>query len=1140
MKKVLKQTLSVLLAVVMTFTITLPAFAENSDEPQANTQTDIDYHSTNVIGDMILDNIEEEASEEELDYSIQSVAIEGKTATVELKNLNACSVVVAIYENNGGKMLASGKAEIEEKEFVANDTVTVEIETDEMPEYFYVKAFLVNCENAPLCKYFETNEYTSEFEEFMAKTTEDFDEEKVINLDESEDNNFLVVSDDATVIEAEEGKNTVAKDDYENGIYVIENADEQVKNMKKGDVFYYQYGDGENEYIIIKIENIKINGDTVTLTASEIDEISELFQFIKIDKTTTQTTFDDSTMADGVTHESTPFSTMKHDVNIDESVSFIEKWSVDIELTDNIEIGAGITGTFSAGIKFFYDFYWLDSDYYYFELTITSSVAVSVYVSGSVDETIPLGTIGFNFFGAVTADAKLSFIFEAEAELELSFTIAESVIGASYDNINGLVNKTKSSEAEFDNELNFEITFFAGFEIKPEVKVLKYAEMSLSAKTGLKTTIKESLPDPTFAIHDCSGCLDIKVDFVASVSMKIKILEIINKSTTFASFKANILTAYYSNDIGFGEGKCPNLSYAVNIYVTDENDLPLKGVVVNDEYETDVNGKKTLYLRNGKHVITIRFSNDDIRTKIIMIENNTLNLNIGVDDRVEYQSGKCGTNTKWTLYSDGSFAISGSGNMTDWGSVGAVAWYEYKSMIKTVVVSNDVNAITKYSFYECDNLSNIIIGSKVSVIGNAAFQRCTNLTQIEIPKSVKKIGMNAFFMCKNLSNISIPDTVESIGSFVFYECSFTNIDLPDNITSIEEYLFGDCRNLKNIVIPPNVKYIDEHAFGGCSSLESVTIPVNTTRINEYAFDRCTDLQYVFYEGTEEQWNKVVIEKGNECLNNAVILCTDTIAPMSLVYNDRLSACSVSNVQTETITDAVVDSDYIMVAVKDASAEDLLASSNLLYIDQKTAESEELTFEYVIDESITDYDVLVFGQKLPHYHFYDGVVTAPTCTEKGFTTYTCECGDSYVSDYVDEKGHNHTSEITTPATHTVEGVMKFTCDCGDTYTETIEKIAEHTYETVVTAPTCTDQGFTTYTCSCGDSYVDGYVDATGHNDGNKDGSCDECGEDLTVNCSHSCHSSGFVNFFWKIINFLQKLFGVQSARYCECGVDHWSK
>ena len=117
--------------------------------------------------------------------------------------------------------------------------------------------------------------------------------------------------------------------------------------------------------------------------------------------------------------------------------------------------------------------------------------------------------------------------------------------------------------------------------------------------------------------------------------------------------------------------------------------------------------------------------------------------------------------------------------------------------------------------------------------------------------------------------------------------------------------------------------------------------------------------------------------------------------------------------------------------------------------------------------------------LEHTHNHKSVVTAPTCTEKGYTTYTCECGDTYVADYVDENGHDYKSEITTPATHLAEGVKTFTCNCGDTYTETIDKIAAHNHKSVVTAPTCTEKGYTTYTCECGDTYVADYVDENGH-------------------------------------------------------------
>ena len=40
----------------------------------------------------------------------------------------------------------------------------------------------------------------------------------------------------------------------------------------------------------------------------------------------------------------------------------------------------------------------------------------------------------------------------------------------------------------------------------------------------------------------------------------------------------------------------------------------------------------------------------------------------------------------------------------------------------------------------------------------------------------------------------------------------------------------------------------------------------------------------------------------------------------------------------------------------------------------------------------------YAEQLPHN--YEAVVTEPTWETGGYTTYTCTCGDSYVSDYTD--------------------------------------------------------------------------------------------------------------------------------------------
>ena len=117
----------------------------------------------------------------------------------------------------------------------------------------------------------------------------------------------------------------------------------------------------------------------------------------------------------------------------------------------------------------------------------------------------------------------------------------------------------------------------------------------------------------------------------------------------------------------------------------------------------------------------------------------------------------------------------------------------------------------------------------------------------------------------------------------------------------------------------------------------------------------------------------------------------------------------------------------------------------------------------------------------HVHQYNAVVTEPTCTEAGFTTHTCECGDSYTDTPTEALGHDWSDgAITTPATCTEAGVKTYTCrnDASHTYTEELPALG-HDYKATVTKPTATALGYTTHKCSrCEDSFVNTYTAPTG--------------------------------------------------------------
>ena len=145
----------------------------------------------------------------------------------------------------------------------------------------------------------------------------------------------------------------------------------------------------------------------------------------------------------------------------------------------------------------------------------------------------------------------------------------------------------------------------------------------------------------------------------------------------------------------------------------------------------------------------------------------------------------------------------------------------------------------------------------------------------------------------------------------------------------------------------------------------------------------------------------------------------------------------------------------------------------------------------------------------HVHNHISEVHAPTCTDAGYTSYTCACGNTYSVAGEAATGHSYEDVVTAP-TCTVAGYTTHTCaNCNDSYTDTEVAAAghkyvegacsvcgeedpaahKHSYVPVVTAPTCSAKGYTTHTCACGDSYTDSETEMLEHVDTNLDITCD---------------------------------------------------
>ena len=129
-------------------------------------------------------------------------------------------------------------------------------------------------------------------------------------------------------------------------------------------------------------------------------------------------------------------------------------------------------------------------------------------------------------------------------------------------------------------------------------------------------------------------------------------------------------------------------------------------------------------------------------------------------------------------------------------------------------------------------------------------------TSYVIPDGVRKIGRNTFTECSNLTDVTIPDSVTEIGDYAFYFCGITSIVIPDSVKTIGISAFQWCKALTSAVIGDGVEEIDNSAFWSCSSLASATIGSGVKRIGNSVFSGCDKLTDIYYNGTQEDWEKI--------------------------------------------------------------------------------------------------------------------------------------------------------------------------------------------------------------------------------------------------------------------------------------------
>ncbi len=145
-------------------------------------------------------------------------------------------------------------------------------------------------------------------------------------------------------------------------------------------------------------------------------------------------------------------------------------------------------------------------------------------------------------------------------------------------------------------------------------------------------------------------------------------------------------------------------------------------------------------------------------------------------------SGSCGKDLEWTLYSGGTLEISGSGEMEAFLGPERAPWHDSASDIEGVLIEEGVTEISMYAFYECEELTKVSLPDSLRSIHDSAFRDCISLESITIPAGVTELGSMVFYGCEELTSVTFEGSAPEFGGSVFVYDTLT-VYYPENDSS---------------------------------------------------------------------------------------------------------------------------------------------------------------------------------------------------------------------------------------------------------------------------------------------------------------------------------------------------------------------
>lgn len=141
-----------------------------------------------------------------------------------------------------------------------------------------------------------------------------------------------------------------------------------------------------------------------------------------------------------------------------------------------------------------------------------------------------------------------------------------------------------------------------------------------------------------------------------------------------------------------------------------------------------------------------------------------------------------------------------------------------------------------------------------------------------------------YYVREEIRHIVIGEGVTSVGSYAFnVGLSVESVEFPTTLQYVGTFSFGQCSRMTSFTLPEGLTIIGSKAFRGCSAMTEIHLPSTLVSVDLKAFEDATVLSDVYYNGTENDWSKVLIStsaSGNDKLIHATFHFLKTDAAFS--------------------------------------------------------------------------------------------------------------------------------------------------------------------------------------------------------------------------------------------------------------------